>query len=112
MKNLKLYFDVGLPEGHDTVIDGTEFTLMPMISGVSPNSGSIGGSLIVADVQGVGPFSNDLDADQSNQITLFSNSTNSNICSYVYIREYGKLECMTNARFINTTQLMVKSYVT
>lgn len=47
---MKLYFDIGLPEGHDTVIDGKEFTLMPMISGVSPNSGSIGGSLIVADV--------------------------------------------------------------
>lgn len=63
IKDMELYFDVGLPEGFDTVIRDAEFTLEPRITAVSPNSGSIGGSLIVANVEGVGPFEKDEFAD-------------------------------------------------
>ena len=58
VQNIKLYFDVGTPEGFDTVIKDANFTLEPRITAVTPNSGSIGGSLIEANIEGVGPFEN------------------------------------------------------
>jgi hypothetical protein len=44
---MELYFHVGLPFGYEIVNNAT-FVLEPRIVAVSPNSGSIGGSLIVA----------------------------------------------------------------
>jgi len=80
LQNMQLYFDVGTPEGFDDVIKNATFTLEPRITAVNTKSGSIGGSLIVANIEGVGPFEQNPLADYKNHITLLSNSTNENIC--------------------------------
>lgn len=45
---MKIYFDVGTPIGHDTVVDGKSFVLSPKLVSLSPNVGSVGGSVLVA----------------------------------------------------------------
>lgn len=45
---------MGIPHGHDTVIDVARFELEPRLVSISIDSGSIGGSLIVARIEGVG----------------------------------------------------------
>jgi uncharacterized protein (DUF427 family) len=35
LKNMKVYFDVGTPNDHDTVIDGTELMVTPKLMSVS-----------------------------------------------------------------------------
>lgn len=56
--NINLFFDVGFPAGYDTVIKGKNLTLSPRLVSVSPNAGSIGGSLLIARLEGLGPFKN------------------------------------------------------
>ena len=46
LQGMKLYFDVGTPKGHDTVIDGTVLKLVPKLISISETSGSVGGSII------------------------------------------------------------------
>jgi len=48
LKNMNVYFDVGLPKGYDTVVKGKTLTLSPKLVSVNPNYGSVGGALIVA----------------------------------------------------------------
>lgn len=48
LNNMKIYFDVGTPIGHDTVVDGKSFVLSPKLVSLSPNVGSVGGSVLVA----------------------------------------------------------------
>jgi hypothetical protein len=57
LTNINLYFDVGLPKGYNTVIQGKTLTLEPKLVSVSPNEGSVGGSLIIARLEGLGPLS-------------------------------------------------------
>jgi hypothetical protein len=45
---------VGIPKGHDTVIVGKEFKITPKFLSISPNEGSIGGSVLIAKVPGLG----------------------------------------------------------
>lgn len=45
-KGSKVYFDVGLPDGKETV--AATITLTPHIKGVTPSAGSVGGSIITA----------------------------------------------------------------
>jgi hypothetical protein len=40
LTNMKMYFEVGTPAGHDTVIDGTELSLLPRLTNLSINEGS------------------------------------------------------------------------
>lgn len=54
LSNMKLYFDVGTPKGHDTVIDGNYLVLEPKLVSLSISEGSAGGSLIKARVEGFG----------------------------------------------------------
>ena len=54
---MNVYFDVGTPAGHDTVVDGKLFALTPKLVSVSPNTGSIGGSLLIAQLEGLGEVS-------------------------------------------------------
>jgi hypothetical protein len=35
LENMKVYFDVGTPAGHDTVIDGVSLELVPKLISVS-----------------------------------------------------------------------------
>ena len=54
----ELYFAEGIPNGHSVVETGVQ--LEPSLVSVSPNSGSLGGTLIIANVQGVGVNTQDL----------------------------------------------------
>lgn len=49
---MKLYFDVGVPKGNELLIPEIELT--PKLVSFSVQTGSPGGSLIIANVQGVG----------------------------------------------------------
>ena len=53
---MDLYFDVGYPEGHKELVEGKTFTLEPKLISISPNKGSIGGSLIIGELHGFGPM--------------------------------------------------------
>ena len=59
ISSLDLFFDVGIPEG---VLE-TSLTLTPKLVSVSPNSGSIGGSLITAIVPGASSTATIIDSD-------------------------------------------------
>jgi len=52
LAGMKLYFDIGIPEGHSTIDAG--LTLTPKLVSLSPSSGSVGGTLVTATVPGVG----------------------------------------------------------
>jgi hypothetical protein len=55
---LKLYFPVGLPADHKFVSAG--FTLEPKLTSISPSEGSVGSTLIKADIHGVGTKTTEL----------------------------------------------------
>jgi hypothetical protein len=63
-------------------------TLTPKFVSISPNSGSIGGSLITAVVPGAGSSATIVD------------STGASICSTVKLTAYGVIECKTLAKVI------------
>lgn len=79
---------------------------------ISPNSGSVGGSVITANLQGVGPLSNTTDAYFAvNGGTLVDNSTQANICEKVWIESYGVVKCKTlPGVYIASTLVAGKSY--
>jgi len=56
LTNINVYFDIGLPKGFNTVIHGKTFHLEPKMTSISPNTGSVGGSLLIAKVEGLGPL--------------------------------------------------------
>lgn len=85
----KLFFDVGIPEGHSIV--EAAMTLTPKLVSVTPNSGSVGGSLITAVVPGAGSSADIVD------------STGASICESVQLVSYGVIECKTLAQEIATT---------
>ena len=90
VKNVKMYFDIGIPGGNRTLLDNG-VTLEPKFVGISSNIGSKGGSTIVLNVQGIGSTEtvHDIqyvDADGADQSLCSNHSTIS----------YGKIECKTN----------------
>lgn len=50
LSNMNVYFDVGYPKGFDTVVQGKTIDLEPRLTSISPNVGSVGGSLLLANV--------------------------------------------------------------
>lgn len=56
--NINIYFDLGFPKGYDTVVRARNLTLSPRLVSVSPNTGSTGGSLLTARLEGLGPLVN------------------------------------------------------
>jgi hypothetical protein len=54
LAGMKLYFGVGIPEGHASVMNGTH-TMTPRLVSITPNTGGRGGTWIVAKVPGFGP---------------------------------------------------------
>lgn len=74
LNNMNVYFDVGYPAGYDLVQNQT-FTLSPKLLSISPNVGSVGGSLLVAKLEGIGEITG---ATKSG--TLVDSSTGDSIC--------------------------------
>jgi hypothetical protein len=58
LHNINLYYDIGSPKGYDTVIKGKNLTLSPKLVSVSPNDGSVAGSMLTAKLEGLGPLKN------------------------------------------------------
>ena len=83
LQNMNLYFDVGFPKGYTTIIKGQNLTLTPKLVDISANMGSMEGTIIKANVQGVGPLDNKTDV-----ATLVDNSTGTSICEKVSMEEY------------------------
>jgi len=83
-----LYFAVGIPDNH-AAISGATITITPQLVSISPNSGSIGGTIIRAVVPGA--------TTSSTGIDLIDVSTSGSICESVTVLEYGVVECKTLA---------------
>ena len=75
-------------------------TLEPKLVSFSVQTGSPGGSLIIANVQGIG------------KATLVSNfvfGDNKELCQSVTIKTYGKVECLTKVEEVpNGTEMKLK----
>lgn len=100
LKNINLYFDVGTPKGHDIVkdVDISRVTLNPKLTKVTPNKGSMGGTLITASVEGLGlPLDDSLSVGEIinyyklNQITLINSADGRDICKSVKVEKFGEL---------------------
>lgn len=96
LSNINVYFDVGFPKGHDTVIAGKTFTLEPKLTSISPNTGSLGGSLLIAQVAGLGPLADSSATSwNANGVSLINSATRASLCKSLKIRSYGVVECIT-----------------
>jgi len=98
LSGMAVFFDVGLPEGHHSVVANSTLTLTPKLVSISPSSGSSGGSVITAMVAGVGTATTGLD---------LVDSTGSSICQSVSIVSYGKVLCHTKAAEIAESNISV-----
>jgi len=90
-----LYFDVGLPKNH-SLIEAT-FIVTPKLTAISPVSGSVGGTLITANVPG---------ATVSDTVDILD-SNGASICESTKVTTYGVVECKTLAQEIASTVLSV-----
>ena len=84
-----LYFPIGLPEGHEAFDAG--LALEPRLTGISPNEGSTGGSLITATAPGVGAGSATVE---------LVDAAGDSICDSLEVVAYSQLECRTVAAAI------------
>jgi hypothetical protein len=89
-KNISFYTQDGLPKDHST-IQTAGVTLTPKLVSISPNSGSISGTIIIANVEGVGKKTTGLELVDSN---------GDSICLRLKITAYASLECLTVAKEI------------
>lgn len=80
----KLYFDIGIPANH-SIITNNSLTLEPRLVSLSINEGSVGGSNITANVQGVGT--------KTLGLQLVDSATGSSVCSKLDIVSYGVVQC-------------------
>ena len=109
---MMVYFDVGLPEGYNTVIVGKTFTLEPRLVSVSPNVGSVGGSVLMAKIEGLGPLLNTSDAYwKLHGGTLVDNSNGADLCESVVVYNYSNIACTTKPGVVtNGTLIGAKSF--
>jgi len=82
------------------VLDDTTLKLSPFLVSLNPPSGSIGGTLIIAQVKGIGP--------QSKNITLVDKN-NQDICEKVSISQPGELRCLTKKLTMIDSELSVQT---
>jgi len=87
LTNMNLYFPVGLPKGHDIIKAGV--TLTPKLVSLTPNAGSISGTMINAFVPGVGTATTGLSLIRKGGNSVCNSKT-------LKVTSYGKVECWTN----------------
>ena len=102
---MKLYFDVGTPKGHDTVLDGVVLELVPKLISLSIQKGSPGGSLIHATVEGFGNLSA-TESWANTGINFHLNSTGQELCASVVVKGNNTIECMTRAITVPAASLI------
>lgn len=97
MSSSSMNTDIHLPSGHPAGTDDLNYAvginLTPRIHAVSPNVGSLGGTLIFADVRGIG--------NMTTGVTL-ATTAGVEICASVSIKKYGELQCLTKDKFVVT----------
>ena len=79
-----VYFELGIPKGRSIV--AAQIDLEPKLVSITPNTGSVGGTLIIANVQGVGT---------SSQSPDLVDSAGESVCQSVTITDYATVECLT-----------------
>jgi hypothetical protein len=98
-----IYFSDGYPSNHTVLTDGASFgwddlVMTPEVISVSPNKGSVGGTKIVVNAQGVGPLS-DFEVvaliQAPSLIDAFIPDFYENICDSLTVEEYGVITCIT-----------------
>ena len=89
LTGIRLFLDLGIPDGDRAMLD-TGVELTPKLVGISSNKGSLGGSAIVFNVQGVGSV------DVVSDITFVdADAKDQKLCSNITTLAYGKVECRT-----------------
>jgi len=96
LSNMKVTFPEGTPAGHSFVDAGT--TLTPKLVSISPTTGSVGGTQVTANVQGVGLGTTGID---------IVDSSGTSICASVTVQSYGSVLCETKKQEINVSALKV-----
>lgn len=100
LSSAKLYFDIGIPENHAIVANATLVTEPKLVS-LSISEGSVGGSNITANIQGVGTATSGLE--------LVDSVNGNSLCTKLTVLSYGKVQCQTIAGEIAAgTQFSVK----
>ena len=100
LSSAKLYFDIGIPENHAVVANATLVTEPKLVS-LSISEGSIGGSNITANIQGVGTATTGLE--------LVDSASGTSYCSKLTVLSYGVVQCQTIAGEVAAgTQFSVK----
>lgn len=75
-----MYFDIGIPANH-SIVSNTTLTLEPKLVSLSILEGSVGGTNITANVQGVGTATTGLE--------LVDSVSGASLCSKLTILSYG-----------------------
>lgn len=97
-RNVKFYFPIGTPEGMELFL-GDGIVVSPKFVSLATQTGSPAGSLIVANVQGVGYA--------TIGISLV-NALGASVCSSVKIERYGEVQCRTLPATLATVGLRAK----
>jgi len=80
----KMYFDIGIPENHSIVSNNT-LTLEPKLVSLSISEGSVGGTNITANIEGVGTSTTGLE--------LVDSVSGTSLCTKVTVLSYGQVQC-------------------
>ena len=100
LSDIRVYFDVGIPNGRELL--NPVINLEPKLINFSIKTGSPGGSLIIANVQGVGK-------DTKIDNFVYGANNDQKLCQSVIIKTYGKVECLTNIQEIpSQTEIKLK----
>ena len=99
-RDVYMYWPIGLPANHSETIRAG-YTLTPKFVSVSPRNGSLGGTLLTAQVPGLAfSYQGSIDLVDDNQ---------QSICSSARLVRYGVVECMTNpGEIANGTNVTLK----
>mmetsp|Transcript_20899 Transcript_20899/g.32333 ORF Transcript_20899/g.32333 Transcript_20899/m.32333 type:complete len:172 (-) Transcript_20899:2223-2738(-) len=85
-KQVEVLFPEGVPAGHNLL--DAELLMTPKLTKITPNSGSIAGSVIYATVEGVG-----INTEETFELM----SGNKKLCSAVEVVSYSQIKCTTKA---------------
>jgi hypothetical protein len=84
LSNIQVRFATGKPHGHNHVESG--LVLTPKLVSISPSSGTVGGTTLTMNIQGVGVDSTNIAIQDAN---------GASICDVVTISAYSQVSCVT-----------------
>jgi hypothetical protein len=96
-RDVSFYLPIGTPNGTDIFMTNG-LTIEPRLISVTPSVGSPAGSIIIAQVKGVGPNSIGVN---------LKDTTGQDVCQSVIIYKSGEIQCKTKARNVTNGELKV-----